>query len=987
MKKTYLLIAFALFITQLNAQNKNKLRKNEPRQQSIHLTKPIKAAQALNQFKSIYRLNNQNTFKAYRSTTDKQNGIHTRYQQYYKGLKVEFGTAITHGTSSVISMVNGELYDASNTNTTPTITKKQAFANAVHNINAESYLWENTAQAKLMKYKKPEGTLVLFPDVKTGLVHLAYKFDIYATKPISRQEIYIDAHTGKFLYTNPIIKHANQLISDNTVKKSQLKLESILTKKANSMLATGTAATRYSGSRNIETSSVGGNYVLQDNTRGNGIFTWNCQTTTNYQNVDFTDNDNTWTSGEHANAAKDDGALDAHWGAEMTYDFWQTIFGRNSFDDNGAAINSYVHFDTNYDNAFWDGSRMTYGDGNGFDILTAIDVCGHEIGHAICTYTANLAYQNQSGAMNEGFSDIWGACIEHFGRTGAITGTPSADVWKIGEDLAANPLRSMSNPLSRGNPDTYLGTNWTTTGDEGSCTPSGGNDQCGVHNNSGVLNHWFYILTVGKSGTNNAPSPDAYNVTGIGMTKSSEIAYLAERDYLTANSTYADARAATIAVAEALYCPASAEVEAVTNAWYAVNVGEQYIYVTDDVALSALAQNKSVDCASSFTPQITIVNGGTNSLTSVDITYDIDGGASITETWTGSLSICEQTNYTLQNFPNLSRGVHNLNVSLVLNNDGRPLNNTKSSIIFVNDAGTENAINPFTSNADALISYNDGDVTNSMWERGMPWSGAPGRTLTSATSGNSEVYATKLDGLHGNQTKTYLVSQCYDLSLLDNTFVKFDLAFDIEENWDLLYMEYSTDGGNLWSVLGSSTDTDWYNSSRMPNGTDCFNCVGAQWTGVAQDPSLHSGGGTNGTMHEYSYSLAAFDGTNGTGETNIMFRFVYHADDAYAEEGAIIDNFRIEGVVNNALATQSFEFKDLLVYPNPTHNLLTVQSTTTLNNAKVFVVDMRGRVITTNTTSLSPNKIEVNLSSLASGAYLLVIENGKNRSVKQIIKN
>ena len=218
-------------------------------------------------------------------------------------------------------------------------------------------------------------------------------------------------------------------------------------------------------------------------------------------------------------------------------------------------IRSYVHYKkttANLSNAYWNGSFMTYGDGASRP-FTSIDICGHEIGHAICTYTANLAYQNHSGAMNEGFSDIWGACIEHFGRTGSLSGTPVANVWKIGEDTTSGGtgFRSMATPLTFGDPDTFRGTNWVATAEDGSCTPTSTNDYCGVHGNSGVMNHWFYILTAGASGTNNAPiaERDTYNVTGIGMVKSSQIAYYLERDYLTPNSNFFDAREFSTVVA------------------------------------------------------------------------------------------------------------------------------------------------------------------------------------------------------------------------------------------------------------------------------------------------------------------------------------------------------------------------------------------------------------------------------------------------------
>jgi len=223
---------------------------------------------------------------------------------------------------------------------------------------------------------------------------------------------------------------------------------------------------------------------------------------------------------------------------------------------------------------------MTYGDGSGtyFDILTSIDVAGHEIGHAVCSSTSNLAYQKESGAMNEAFSDIWGACIEYFAA-------PNKQRWLIGEDIERRAghlsLRSMSNPKTELQPDTYGGTYWKTV----SCTPTSTNDYCGVHTNSGVLNHWFYILTEGKTGTNDIGS--SYSVTGIGIDKAAKIAFRTESVYLTANSTYANARTYGIQAATDLYGANSAEVIATTNAFYAVGVGAAYAGPADTVAPSA----------------------------------------------------------------------------------------------------------------------------------------------------------------------------------------------------------------------------------------------------------------------------------------------------------------------------------------------------------------------------------------------------------------
>jgi len=391
------------------------------------------------------------------------------------------------------------------------------------------------------------------------------------------------------------------------------------------------AATRYSGTQTIQTTLSGSSYILSDTGRGNGVQTYNSARTATYPTTNFTDADNNWTAAEFNNTNKDNGALDAHWGAEMTYDYWSAVHGRNSYDNAGAKIKSYVHYNLiaagypDNNNAFWNGSVMTYGDGSGtiFDVLTAMDVAGHEIGHAVCTYTANLAYQKESGAMNEAFSDIWGACIEY-------RAAPTKSTWLIGEDIERRSghaaLRSMSNPNAEGQPDTYGGTYWVNV----SCTPSNSNDQCGVHTNSGVLNHWFYILSVGKSGTNDIGN--AFNVTGITIDKAARIAYRLESVYLSANSTYANARTSGIQSAIDLYGAGSPEVIATTNAFYAVGIGAAYAGSTDTTAPSTPASLTASGTTSTSTNL-----SWTASTDNVAVTgYNVYSGATLLGTATGT---------------------------------------------------------------------------------------------------------------------------------------------------------------------------------------------------------------------------------------------------------------------------------------------------------------------------------------------------------------
>lgn len=316
-----------------------------------------------------------------------------KYQQFFKGLKVEFATYTIHAKNGKVASISGEYYEIADVLTTPKLSNQDAFARAISHIGAKNYLWEYSGAAKEMdNYKKPKGELVVLPlfDQKSrgNIYKLAYKFDIYATNPVSRGDLYIDAMTGEALFYNAIIKHATTFGHVGEVSKAELNSA----KETLGMMVSGSAQTRYSGTRTIETSLSGSNYTLNDASRK--VYTRDALnqapgSTYPYINnyAEFTDNDNNWTTSEHS-VNKDDAALDAHWGAMMTYDYWSGIHGRNSYDNSGAQIRSYVHVDTNYDNAFWNGSVMSYGDGssngsegNGnFDALTSIDVAAHEIG-------------------------------------------------------------------------------------------------------------------------------------------------------------------------------------------------------------------------------------------------------------------------------------------------------------------------------------------------------------------------------------------------------------------------------------------------------------------------------------------------------------------------------------------------------------------------------------------------------------------------------
>ncbi len=553
------LLLFASFVSaqaQDVAKIANKVIGNDGQPELVQFTAEGKAALRGISSDQVLRqqlaLTNADQMVQRSAETDQLGFVHQRFAQFYQGIRVEHADYVVHSKSGGVEAINGDFERIANLNITPSVSQKIALNSALSHVGARTYMWQ-TGEANAEAFK-PTGELVIVRDarVENGPQVLAWKFNVYAAAPVSRAYIYVDAHSGAVVQQDNIIKHA---------------------------AAAGSFATAYSGTRSFADGTTTGGYFLREGTtRGLGIETYNAKKGSSYTAAtDFVDADNSWT--EYNNANFDNVAGDAHVGAQATYDYWKAVHGRNSYDNAGAKIKSYVHFDdtpgdgVGFENAYWNGSVMTYGDGaSRFRPLTALDVCGHEIGHAVCEKTANLTYANESGAMNEGLSDIWGASIEAYAVASlgfTSGGVKAKSTWLIGEEIdkAQAALRSMSDPKSLGQPAYYKGQYWVAT----TTAPSNANDQGGVHTNSGVLNHWYYILAVGKSGTNEGGG--VYSVTGVGLDAAAKITFRMESVYMTASSTYAQARTYAIQAATDLYGAGSAQVTAVTDAWFAVGVG------------------------------------------------------------------------------------------------------------------------------------------------------------------------------------------------------------------------------------------------------------------------------------------------------------------------------------------------------------------------------------------------------------------------------
>ncbi|MFY0572747.1 M4 family metallopeptidase [Archangium lansingense] len=242
-----------------------------------------------------------------------------------------------------------------------------------------------------------------------------------------------------------------------------------------------------------------------------------------------------------------------------TYDCYKNNFNRDSFDNAGAALISTVHYSSNYVNAYWDGTQMVYGDGDGVNsgmLGLSADVTTHELTHAVTEYESNLTYSGESGGLNEAMSDIFGAyCESYASGTWATTNA----VFMVGDDIwtpatANDALRYMYDPAKDGASLDY----WTSS--------SGSVD---VHYSSGIANLAFTLLSKGGL---HPRSKSTINVTGIGVQKAGAVFYKANADYMTASTTFAQAKAYTVQAATALGYT-TAEIASVTAAWEAVGVG------------------------------------------------------------------------------------------------------------------------------------------------------------------------------------------------------------------------------------------------------------------------------------------------------------------------------------------------------------------------------------------------------------------------------
>jgi zinc metalloprotease ZmpA len=475
-------------------------------------------------------------FKAVGTLVDANGTSHVRLHRTYHGLDVVGGDLVVHQSKSGAwegaSQTLGKTLDLA---VAPVVARSAAGTRAL----APSAITRGIRGARV-----DSSSLVV--DASGATPRLAWKVmsgGVQANGTPSRLATYVDARTGAVIRTEQEIENVD-----------------------------GTGNTLWSGSVPLSVTKSGTTYQLKnDGIRGN-TYTTDLNNTSDSTLCQLfgsgckagtliTSSTTTFGSGSNSNRAT--AGADAQYGSNETWDYYKATFNRNGIFGTGKGSFNRVHYGKNYVNAFWDGTKMTYGDGDGtnYGPLVSLDVAGHEMSHGVTENTAGLTYSGESGGLNEATSDIFGTMVEFYANNAKDPGD-----YLIGEQFDLKKhlgLRRMDNPASDGSSLNCWSSNAKNVD---------------VHYSSGIGNHFFYLLAEGSGAKTlngvsySSPTCNGSTVTGIGRDAAQRIWYRALTTYMTSNTNYKGARTATLNAAKDLYGATSTQYTTVAAAWSAVSV-------------------------------------------------------------------------------------------------------------------------------------------------------------------------------------------------------------------------------------------------------------------------------------------------------------------------------------------------------------------------------------------------------------------------------
>ncbi|WP_235062656.1 M4 family metallopeptidase [Thalassobacillus devorans] len=444
---------------------------------------------------------------------------HVRFQQSKNGIPVEGSEVIVHyNQNNAITAVNGEFntsVENAEVASEPAISQEQALAAAKQAVKAPEKL----------DYT-PSSELVIYPSDDKS--YLAHKVNVnFLGENPGNWYVYVDAKTGKVIDQYNALMHA----------------DGYLPAEGSGIGVLGDHRKLHVSHKN-EKAGDGTTFYLQDSSHNNldGIYTYDLS----HQWGGLPGEVHTKV-GSAWKSEYDQPAVDAHYNSEKVYEYYLEEHDRNSIDGKGMAIKSSVHFGEDYNNAFWNGHQMTYGDGDGeffIPLSAGLDVAAHEMTHGVISHSGGLKYQFQSGALNEAFADIFGALVDE-------------EDWEVGEDIMAEAAKESGRTSLRSlsDPSKYpVGATYAPYGDGNGMYPSHMDeyydlprdlDNGGVHINSSIINHAAY-----------------YTGEQIGKDKLGQIYYRALTVYFTPDTNFSQARKALIQSAADIYGEGSEEVQA-----------------------------------------------------------------------------------------------------------------------------------------------------------------------------------------------------------------------------------------------------------------------------------------------------------------------------------------------------------------------------------------------------------------------------------------
>lgn len=469
---------------------------------------------------------------------------HSRFNQTYKGVKVEYAEMFIHHQNDIVKLVNAKLAEGLNMNTTPSLDENAALSSAIDYLGADNiYAWQDSAYLAQYREEMEDSTVSLYPkgeliiakkdanqDYSPEEFVLTWKFKITSLSPDFDSNVYVNANTGQIV-------------------------------KLTSNIDEGSADLAHGYGNNVtidtrwKSALFGGSYILRSNDN-NAPRVWTKEAfyiLGQRFSKNAKDDDDDWGTDDQI-------ATTAHWITTKAWYYFKNTFGRNGYDGAGSEVKVIT-------GCHGTGAEWRRGDRKMFlkldddlNPLVNIGITSHEFTHGVVEYTANLAQAKGPSALNESFGDIFGLEVKR-----SITG--QNDNWIIGENSNYSE-RHLNDPHADSHPSVYEGQHWSSIGEP--------------HINGAVQSYWFYLLSAGSA---NAPDGTYNNISvdGIGRNAASHIAFYNLDNFLGKNSDYLSAKLGAVLAAQIIYGQCSNEWKQTINAWAAVGIGEPF---TDNITIS-----------------------------------------------------------------------------------------------------------------------------------------------------------------------------------------------------------------------------------------------------------------------------------------------------------------------------------------------------------------------------------------------------------------